>query len=153
VVSLRLSEVYGPGRTLRGVVQDILDAAVEGRRLRLETGGDHPCHPLHVDDAARAVVAALDAPTSAGDVFVVAGGERVPLSQVVALVRDRIPAADIELGPGMLPTYDRQGAVDITAADRRLGYRPRWGLARGIDDYCAWREASAALEQRRRFAA
>ena len=40
--------------------------------------------------------------------------------------------------------FDRQGPIAVTAADRELGYRPRWGLARGIDDLCAWREAQEA---------
>jgi len=153
VISLRLSEAYGPGRTVPSIVQDILDAAVEGRPLRLDAGADHPCHPIHADDVARAVVAALDAPSPRGRIFVVTGGERVPLGRIVALVRDRIPGADIELGAGTRGTPDRQGPADISAADRELGYRPRWGLARGIDDYCAWREALESPAHGRRFAA
>ena len=35
IVSLRVSEAYGPGRVLPGVVQDVIDAAVERRPLRL----------------------------------------------------------------------------------------------------------------------
>ena len=54
-----------------------------------------------------------------------------------------VPGADIQLGPGPLAGRP-PGPVAITAADRELGYRPRWGLARGIDDYCAWREAQEA---------
>ena len=144
IVSLRISEAYGPGRVLPGVLQDIIDAAVERRPLRLPGGADQPCHPIHVDDVARAVVAALDAPEPVSRVYDITGGERVALGHVVALVRDQIPDADIELGPGTLSGCDRQGQIEITAADRELGYRPRWGLARGIDDYVTWREYSDA---------
>jgi UDP-glucose 4-epimerase len=147
VISLRLSEAYGPGRTQPGAIQDILDAAVERRPLRIPSGGDHPCHPIHIDDVARAIVAALGASAPHRGVYLVTGGERVSLRQVVALARDRVPDADIGLGPGALPTLDRQGTIAITAADRELGYRPRWGLARGVDDYCAWREASEPRDQ------
>jgi UDP-glucose 4-epimerase len=147
VLSLRLSEAYGPGRTQPGAVQDILDAAVERRPLRVPTGADHPCHPIHIDDVARAVDAALAASPSHRGIYLVTGGERVSLGQVVALVRDRIPAAHIEFSPGEHTVLDRQSRVDITAADRELGYRPRWGLARGIDDYCAWREAFEPRDQ------
>jgi len=142
IVSLRVSEAYGPGRVLPGVVQDVIDAAVERRPLRLTSGADQPCHPIHVDDVARAVLAALGAPEPVSRVYDITGGERVTLGAVVALVRDRIPDADIRFGPGALTDWDRQGPIAITAADRELGYRPRWGLARGIDDYCTWREAS-----------
>ena len=142
VISLRLSDVYGPGHALVGVAHEILDAACERRPLRLATGRDHAIHPLHVDDAARAIVAALEATEHRGGTYVVTGGERVTLGHLLALVRDRIPDADIALGPGELPSLERQGPLAIGAADRELGYRPRWGLARGIDDYIAWREAS-----------
>jgi UDP-glucose 4-epimerase len=146
VVSLRVSEAYGPGRVLRGALQDMLDAALEHRPLRLAAGADHLVQPIHVEDVARAVLTALAALDPAGRLYDITGGERVTLGQVAALVRDRVPGADIELGPGDLSGPDRQGPVAITAADRELGYRPRWGLARGIDDYCTWRESSGLTE-------
>jgi UDP-glucose 4-epimerase len=146
IVSLRVSEAYGPGRVLRSALQDIIDAALEHRPLRLAAGADHPCHPIHVEDVARAVLAALAAPNPTSGTYDITGGERVTLGHVAALVRDRVPGADIELGPGALSGPDRQGPVAITAADRELGYRPRWGLARGIDDYCTWRESSGLAE-------
>jgi nucleoside-diphosphate-sugar epimerase len=142
IVSLRVSDAYGPGRVPPGTFRDIVEAALARRPLRLAAGADHPCHPVHVEDVARAVLAALDAPNPTGRIYDITGGERVTLGHVVALVRDRVPDADIELGPGSLAELDRQGPVAITAADRELGYRPRWGLARGIDDYCTWRESS-----------
>ena len=146
IVSLRLSEAYGPGRVLPGAVQDIIDAALERRPLRLASGADHPFQPVHVEDVARAVLAALAAPDPTGRIYDITGGERVTLGHVAALVRDRVPGAVIELGPGRLSGPDSQGPVAITAADRELGYRPRWGLARGIDDYCTWRESSDLAE-------
>ena len=147
IVSLRVSEAYGPGRVLPAMVQDVIDAAVERRPLRLGSGADQPCQPIHVDDVARAVDAALNAAEPVTRVYDITGGERVALGHVVALVRDRIPDADIELGPGDLTAWDRQGPIAITAADRELGYRPRWGLARGIDDYLTWRESSDTSER------
>jgi UDP-glucose 4-epimerase len=147
IVSLRVSEAYGPGRVLPGLLQDILDAALARRPLRLVAGADQAFHPIHVEDVARAVVAALDAPEPVGRIYDITGGERVSLAHVVALVRDRIPDADIEVGPGDLSAWDDQGPVPITEADRELGYRPRWGLARGIDDYCTWRESFDTTEK------
>ena len=70
----------------------------------------------------------------------VTGGETHTLAEIAERVADRFPDARIDLGPGHLPDHDRQGPIDICAADRELGYRPRWGLARGIDDYTDWLE-------------
>jgi UDP-glucose 4-epimerase len=143
VVSLRVSEVYGPGRRLPSLLDRVLDAALTHRPLRLSTGADQPYHLVHVEDVARAILAALAASSRAGRVYNITG-ERVLLAQVVAIVRDRLPHADIEIGAGNLDGFDRQGEIAVTAQDRELGYRPRWGLARGIDDLCAWRQAEQA---------
>jgi nucleoside-diphosphate-sugar epimerase len=56
----------------------------------------------------------------------------------VELIRDRFPESTIDVGPGRFPELDIQTAVDIRAADRELGFRPIWGLARGLDDYAEW---------------
>jgi UDP-glucose 4-epimerase len=146
ILSLRVSDAYGPGCVSPSVFHDIVDAAFECRPLRLATGADHLWQPVHVEDVARAVEAALNARHPVRRIYDITGGERVALGHVLTLVRDRIPCADIELGHGHLPELDRQGPMAITAADRELGYRPRWGLARGIDDYCTWRESSALAE-------
>lgn len=143
VVSLRISEAYGPGRRLPNLLEKIIDAALTRRPLRLGAGADQAYHLVHVEDVARAVTGALAAPSPAGRIYDITG-ERVPLEQVIAIVRDRLPHADIELGPGTLDGFDRQGPIAVNAADRELGYRPRWGLARGIDDLCAWRESKEA---------
>ena len=143
VVSLRVSEAYGPGRSRPNLLEEIIDAAIARRPLRLAAGADQPYHLVHVEDVARAITAALVAPSAASRIYDITG-ERVLLEQVVALVRDRLPHADIEFGSGAAEGLDRQGPIAITAADRELGYRPRWGLARGIDDLCAWREAEEA---------
>jgi nucleoside-diphosphate-sugar epimerase len=143
VVSLRFAEAYGPGRQLPSVLQRILDAALERRPLRLVEGPDRPYRLVHVEDASRAIVAALDAPSPTTRIYDITG-ERVVLAQIVAIVRDRLPQADIEVGSGSVASFDSQGPIAVTAAARELGYRPRWGLARGIDDFCAWREAEEA---------
>jgi UDP-glucose 4-epimerase len=140
VVSLRFGEAYGPGRLLPGVLEEIIDAALAGRALRLATDAAGPHRLVHVEDVARAILAALRAPAPAARVYDIAG-EPVRLDQVLAIVRDRVPRAAIELDGAP----DAEIApVPATAADRELGYRPRWSLARGLDDLWTWREAQAA---------
>lgn len=146
VVTLRVGEAYGPGHAASGVLQHVLNAAIGSRSLRLATGADHALRPVHVEDVARAAVAALDAPCPATRVYDITGAEQVTLAHVVALLRDRIPDADISLGPGRLPGHDDQRPVAVRTADRELGYRPRWGLARGIDDLCTWWESRELAE-------
>lgn len=136
VVSLRLSDVYGPGRRLPRVLEEIIEAASAGRPVRV----DRPERLLHAEDAARAVIAALNAPSPAARVYDIAG-ELVLPDQVAAIVRDRTPGAAAAATAVRPPARDD---VRVTPADRELGYRPRWGLARGIDDFCEWRAAEEA---------
>ena len=65
------------------------------------------------------------------------GGSQITLAEAADIVREAIPAADIEIGPGLLH-LDKQGPYDISAADRELGYRPEWPVERGIPDYIDW---------------
>lgn len=138
VVALRLGDVYGPELPLPASLPELMAAAVEGRPFRRAEGAAQGLHLTHGEDLTRAVVAALDVPRPAQRAYNVTGGVVHSLEQIAARVREHFPASVIDLGPGVLPGLDQQAALDIGAADRDLGYRPRWGLARGIDDYVEW---------------
>lgn len=143
VVSLRFGEAYGPGRKLPTVLQEIIDAARASRPLRLVEDEERPYYLIHVDDVARAIVAALDARSPIARIYDIRG-ERVWLDRVAAIVRDRLPGAQIEIGACGTARIDPQEPFTAPAAYRELGYRPRWSLARGIDDFCAWGEGEEA---------
>lgn len=137
VISLRFSEVYGPGNKMPTALRDMLLAAVRGTEFRMADGGDHRFQFIHVDDVARAVTCALDCGSPSQRVFNVTGGSQVSLSDAVDLVRQAVPDADIEVGPGLWH-LDRQDEWDISAAERELGYTPRVPLADGVASYADW---------------
>lgn len=138
VIAVRVGDAYGPHLKLPALLRALLTAAIMGDRFRATAGAEQPFHLTHGEDISRGVLAALDAVSPRQRVYNITGGESHSLADVAALVRARFPQSRIEVGPGHLPEFDRQGAVDIGAADRELGYRPRWGLARGLDDYAEW---------------
>jgi nucleoside-diphosphate-sugar epimerase len=138
IVALRLGEAYGPELELPSVLRAVMRSAVTGEVFRSAVGGDHTFHLTHGEDICRAVMAALGATNPSRRVYNIAGGERHSLGQIVALIQNRFPQSRIEVGSGQLPALDQQGPLDIRAADRELGYRPLWGLARGLDDYVEW---------------
>jgi nucleoside-diphosphate-sugar epimerase len=138
VVSLRVSEVYGPGNRMHTVLTDMLRAALEGEPYALAEGGDHLVEYIHVEDAADAGIAAATVGDLGQDVYNVTGDRQVSLTQAAEVVRALVPGADIAIGPGYIATLDRQGRQDITAAARDLGYRPRWSLEDGVRAYADW---------------
>ncbi|MFC4525451.1 NAD-dependent epimerase/dehydratase family protein [Dyella halodurans] len=58
--------------------------------------------PVHADDIAQAVIAALDQPGAAGLVLPLGGGERLPASEMFARVRASLPVATV---PVPLPAW------------------------------------------------
>jgi UDP-glucose 4-epimerase len=137
VISLRFSEVYGPGNKMPTALRDMLLAAVHGQPFRMDGGGDHRFQFIHVDDVARATLCALDCTEPATRVFNITGGLQVSLQDAVELVHAAIPGADIDVGGGFWH-LDRQGEWDIGAAERELGYRPGVPLAAGLASYADW---------------
>jgi nucleoside-diphosphate-sugar epimerase len=143
-VSLRLSWVYGPRRTTDCVIRTMIVDALAGRPTRLPFGRDFHRQFIHVEDAARALVMALDKPALPRRTYNVTGGSYLTLAEIANVVRGVLPGADIELGPGADPVDDMQRRFDISAVERDLGYRPAIGLDQGIGSYADWLRAGTA---------
>jgi len=137
ILSLRITEVYGPGNKMPQSLREMIVPALRGDPYRLEKGGDHRFQFVRVEDVVSAAVLAADVEDPGQRVYNVTGGDQITLAQAADIVRDAIPQADIEIGPGHLH-LDRQGPYDISAAGRDLGYTPRWTVEAGIRDYVDW---------------
>ena len=140
-VALRLSWIYGPGRTTDCVIRTMLTDALHGRITRLAWGQDFHRQFLHVDDAARALVLALQAPPLPRRVYTITGERHLTLGELAGIVRDLLPGADIALEPGPDPLDDDQAQFDTAAARRDLGFMPAISLEDGIRGYAEWLDA------------
>jgi UDP-glucose 4-epimerase len=138
VVSLRVTEIYGPGLKLPEVLKDLVVAAVSGVSYRLASGACHRFQFVHVADVARAALLAMAKPHLPQYVYNVSGGIQVTLADVVSLLKGMFPACSIDVGPGHLNGWDRQGPFDIGPAAIDFGYEPQIGLAEGIEAYATW---------------
>ncbi|WP_396449699.1 NAD-dependent epimerase/dehydratase family protein [Actinomadura sp.] len=138
VISLRITEVYGPGNPMPEVLREMIAAAVHGRPFRLDEGGEHRFQFVHAEDVARAAQAALEVGDHGRAVYNITGGRQVTLREAAALVEKILGKADLAIGPGHIPTLDRQGPYDITAARDELGYVPQQSLEAGIASYADW---------------
>ncbi|SAK73826.1 NAD-dependent epimerase/dehydratase [Caballeronia temeraria] len=143
-VSLRLSWVYGPHRTTDCMIRRMLTDAMRGQPTRVPFGADFHRQYIHVDDAAAALLAALDAPLLRRRVYNITGGTRLTLGEVAEVVRRVMPDADIELERGPDPLDELQEQFDISAAATDLGFRPRHDIETGIRAYAQWLAETAA---------
>jgi UDP-glucuronate 4-epimerase len=143
-VSLRLSWVYGPRRQTACVIRTMLLNALQKRPTRLPFGADFYKQYLYVEDAARSLLLALDATGLKQRTYSITGNSYLTFGQIADIVRTIVPGADIEISPGPDPDDDVQEIFDITAAQRDLGYVPRFSIEQGIKSYRDWLEGNGA---------
>jgi UDP-glucose 4-epimerase len=138
IVSLRVTEVYGPGLWMPSLLGDMIRAGLRGEPFRLETGGDHPFQFVYVADVATAAKLAAATDKLTQPVYNVSGGRQITVADTARLLESRLPGSHYEIGPGFLPDWDRQGPYDLSASARDLGYTPQWSLERGMDIQIEW---------------
>lgn len=133
-VSLRLSWVYGPRRTTACSLRRMLTDALASRPTRLSARADARRQYVHVDDAASALVQALETRSLPQPAYTITGGSWLSLETIADEVRAALPGAEIHFGSGDADD-DVQAEFDTSAARRDIGYIPRVALAAGIGDY------------------
>ncbi len=137
---LRPTWVYGPGQTtVQNPVSIILEKAIKKEPFILKEGGDHPLPYTYVKDLAQAVLLSIRTKNPKHSVFNVDGGRLVTVREVAEAVREVIPDAKIEVGPGYWPTISQQtpvrGPGDLTRARQDLGYESRYNIREGIREF------------------
>jgi len=139
-IHLRTCWVYGPGLPRERPPKTLVDAAVAGRPLHLATGADFRVDHVYIEDVVAGVLAALDKKEHRYDVYHVASGVASSLGEIVDIVKEIVPDAQLSIGTGPMQFGDRidvvrKGALDITRAKSELGYEPRFDLRKGLAAY------------------
>lgn len=145
-VSLRLTWVYGPRRSTACLIRQMLLDAMAGRVTRIPYGRDFPRQYIHIDDAADAMVAALDHPGLPLQAYNITGGTWLTISEVAATVKIAVPDACVEVSSGDDPGDMRQEQFDISAAERDLSYVPSVSLESGVRTYFEWLKVNSNLK-------
>ncbi len=136
-IHIRTSWVYGAGLPRPRVPKTLIDAALAARPLHLASGGDFRVDHTYIDDLVAGLLLALDRDVHAFDVYHVASGAAPSLAQIVAILRELVPGADLAVGPGAYRFDERlgpvrKGALDVTRAREHLGYVPRFDIRAGL---------------------
>ncbi|MFF9472741.1 NAD-dependent epimerase/dehydratase family protein [Streptomyces roseolus] len=160
-LSLRLPTVHGHvegGGPDRGVVTAMTRRALAGEPLTLWHDGTVRRDLLHVDDAARAFLAALDhAPALAGRPWPVGSDRSRPLGEVFRTVvelvarhtgRPAVPVLTVEPPGGSTGTDFLDVEVDSSAFRAATGWRPRAALGDALERTVAALAAAATATPR-----
>jgi CDP-paratose 2-epimerase len=151
-VVLRQSCIYGPrqmGVEDQGWVAWFIIAAVTGRPITIYGNGKQVRDMLFVDDLLDVYDAAIThIGLSAGQIYNIGGGGRHTMSiwsefgpMLEELVGHSIPVTHDGWRPGDQPVY----VSDIRKAERELDWRPRMGVAEGVEQLYKWVVANRSL--------
>ncbi len=155
-VVLRLGLVYGQGDSLfNSGLTLLLRRALAKKPLILSYGGETFCPLVYVKDVANAVLKA-SLSRSKCDVFNIADERGYFMRDVVEVVKQILPEADIRLGPGVWPSrnvpiprgvisWPTRRMLDVSKALNLLGYSPRYSLQEGVFEYATWMQRNWSL--------
>jgi nucleoside-diphosphate-sugar epimerase len=147
VINLRTSWVYGPGLPRERVPKTLVDAALSGRKLHLLSGADTKIDHTHILDIVLGILKALDHPQHRYDAYNIASGQATTIAEIIAVIQELIPTAQLSADSGPYRHGDRvemvrKGALDVSRAAAELGWRPRYDIRTGLADYIATIRAS-----------
>jgi nucleoside-diphosphate-sugar epimerase len=138
-VYLRNATAYGVSPRLRGdiVINNLVAYAYATGEVRMQSDGS-PWRPFaHVEDIARAFLAALDAPREAihNQAFNIGRDEdNHQIRDVAAMIEQTVPDAAVTLANGAGPDT-RTYRVSFEKVGRELpGFAPQWTVQRGIEE-------------------
>jgi nucleoside-diphosphate-sugar epimerase len=136
-LNVRACWVYGAGLPRARVPNTLVAAAASGTPLHLESGADFRVDHTYIDDIVDGTIRVLDHRDHPYDAYHIASGTASSLAEIVAILKELVPSADLSVGPGSmefvpgLPAW-RKGALDIGRAAKVLGYWPRYDIRAGI---------------------
>jgi UDP-glucose 4-epimerase len=141
--ALRFGTIFGPGKLVRhgkvSILSQIVENAAAGVPITV-SGGDQQDDMVYVEDVAEGIVRAVLADRLEHDVYNVASGRGSTLRDFAAAVRQALPDAAIEVGPGLdylNMGVDYYSVFDLTRARTDFGYEPQFSLAEGVQHYLA----------------
>ena len=154
-VVLRISNVYGPGQrtgTGQGVVAHWLAAALHGEPIELFGDPDARRDYVYVDDVVEAILAATDALADGRELpptVNVGAGRPTSLRDLLAELAGVVGEERIEVKEMVARSFDRRDTwLDVSLAERTLGWRPTTSLASGLRSTWEFMVRDSAPESR-----
>ncbi|MEU4695287.1 NAD-dependent epimerase/dehydratase family protein [Actinoplanes sp. NPDC023714] len=145
-VALRYFNVYGPRMDIHGLYTEVLIRWMEritaGTPPLILGDGLATMDFVHVADIARANILAAKADVT-DEVFNIASAQETSLKELAQALSD-VMKSDLapEHGPARAVNGVTRRLADISAAERKLGWRPELSLTEGLQGLVDWWRAS-----------
>lgn len=136
IVMLRIFNAYGPGQALPPshppVIPKLLKQALSGGSLVIFGQGNQTRDFVHISDVVQALVAASTAEDINGAIINVGSGQEVSINQVADIIEEILGRKTYRLYSNAQSGGVARLVADISLAKKKLGFRPRVDLRKGI---------------------
>lgn len=134
----RCSNNYGPNQFPEKVIPLFVTNLIEGKKVPLYGQGDNIRDWLHVSDHCKGLVLVAEHGKS-GEVYNLGGGEELENLELTRMILEAFGLGDdwIEFVPDR-KGHDYRYSVDISKAQRELGYNPSIPFKDGISQTVSW---------------
>lgn len=134
---IRPSALYGPRCISRRVSQVFIENAIERRPIVIEGDGSERLDFTYVDDLVKGIALVLESPAARNETFNMTYGEARSIAEVVEIVRQAFPDAEVEHASRdrLMP---ERGTLSVAKARELLGYAPDHAIENGLPKYIDW---------------
>lgn len=136
-VSLRVGFVYGPGRVNECPVNMILSALLKNGKVDWAHGSEQMLDFIYIEDCVEAIAKIALQNHNPHTEYNVGGGEVIPYTRIIKKAQELFPHAPIHVGSGDLG-YDNLGALSVRRAFEDFGWKPRFSIEQGMEQYLEW---------------
>jgi len=141
LLMLRLGNVFGVGHFWGGSgggqkVQDLVLAGITGKPARIPEEQTMDFVYLYAADTGRAIDIAATIAAPKEKIFNIAYPFVTSFDELVAAIRSQLPDLRVEIVPGTKPV-NRAVPLDVTRAERVLGWTPEFDMEAAFADYIA----------------
>ena len=141
VIIIRSTNVYGKHQQLYKIIPRTVIKLMQGKKIELHDGGNFVRPFIHVTDAARGVIAAIER-GKPGNIYNFSTECNLSIEEVVKLICQKM-GKDFESSTVSVEErtgHDRRYWLDYSKANKKLAWYPFIPFERGLDEVISWIE-------------
>jgi len=136
-VIARPSGVYGAGDIPDRVLSKFFDAAMNNRDITVH-GADNRVDFTYVEDAADGIIRCALEKQAANKIFNITAGSAINLNEAAKKIIQLTGSESQVKDTGKNKLYPNRGTLDVSQAQKLLGYQPQHSFDQGIAKYYEW---------------
>ena len=136
-VIARPSGVYGAGDIPDRVLSKFFDAAINNRDISVH-GADNRVDFTYVEDAVDGIIRCALEKQAANKIFNITAGSAINLNEAAKKIIQLTGSKSQVKDTGKNKLYPNRGTLDVSQAQKLLGYQPKHSFDQGIAKYYEW---------------